>query len=105
MSGGVYSAGNVITVFFAVLVGCFNLSQLSPALKKIAEGRQSAARIFDIIDRVPKIVNPENGIKPEKITGHIKFENVVFSYPKDKTKRILNNINIEFHLSNTALVG
>jgi ATP-binding cassette subfamily B (MDR/TAP) protein 1 len=50
-------------------------------------------------------VNPENGIKPEKITGNIKFENVVFSYPKDKTKIILNNISIEFHLSNTALVG
>jgi ATP-binding cassette subfamily B (MDR/TAP) protein 1 len=50
-SGKVYSAGDVITVFFAVLVGCFNLSQLSPALKKIGEGRQAAARIFKILDR------------------------------------------------------
>lgn len=35
ISGKTYSPGDVITVFFAVLVGCFNLSQLSPALKKI----------------------------------------------------------------------
>lgn len=35
VSGGLYKAGDVVTVFFAVLVGCFNLSQLSPALKKI----------------------------------------------------------------------
>lgn len=59
-----YTAGNVITVFFAVLVGCFNLSQLSPALKKIGEGGQSAARIFAILDREPLIKNPENGLKP-----------------------------------------
>jgi ATP-binding cassette subfamily B (MDR/TAP) protein 1 len=39
VSGKLYSAGDVITVFFAVLVGCFNLSQLSPALKKIGEGQ------------------------------------------------------------------
>jgi len=35
VSGKLYSAGDVITVFFAVLTGCFILSQLSPALKKI----------------------------------------------------------------------
>jgi hypothetical protein len=51
VSGKLYTTGDVITVFFAVLVGCFNLSQLSPALKKIGEGRQSAARIFAVLDR------------------------------------------------------
>jgi ATP-binding cassette subfamily B (MDR/TAP) protein 1 len=50
-SGKVYSAGDVTTVFFAVLIGCFNLIQLSPALKKIAEGGQAAARIFAILNR------------------------------------------------------
>lgn len=51
ITGKLYTAGDVITVFFAVLVGCFNLSQLSPALKKIGEGQQSAARIFEVLDR------------------------------------------------------
>ena len=64
ISGKLYSTGDVITVFFAVLVGCFNLSQLSPALKKIGEGRQAAARILEIINREPLIVSPENGLKP-----------------------------------------
>lgn len=36
ISGKLYSPGDVMTVFFAVMVGCFNLSQLSPAFKKIA---------------------------------------------------------------------
>lgn len=51
------------------------------------------------------IKNPENGLKPETFSGVITFEKVIFAYPKDKTKRILDNISIEFHVSNTALVG
>lgn len=38
ISGGKYSPGTAITVFFSVLVACFYLGQLSPALKKIGEG-------------------------------------------------------------------
>lgn len=64
VSGGLYKAGDVVTVFFAVLVGCFNLSQLSPALKKIGEGQQAAARIFEVLDRTPLITNPVDGLKP-----------------------------------------
>jgi ATP-binding cassette subfamily B (MDR/TAP) protein 1 len=51
------------------------------------------------------IKNPENGLQPEKINGVISFEHVTFAYPKDKTKKILDNISIEFDISNTALVG
>ena len=58
ISGKFYSPGNVITVFFAILVACFYLSQLSPALKKIGEGREAASRIYNIIEREPKIKNP-----------------------------------------------
>lgn len=35
VSGKKYTAGEVTTIFFSVLVACFYLSQLSPALKKI----------------------------------------------------------------------
>jgi len=63
-SGKIYSTGDVITIFFAVLVACFNFGQLSPALKKIGEGRAAAARVFNILDREPLIKNPPNGLKP-----------------------------------------
>jgi ABC-type multidrug transport system fused ATPase/permease subunit len=67
----------------------FNLSQLSPAFEKIVQGRQAAARIYTIIDRKPLINNPEKGLKPERIDGIIKFENVTFAYPKEPTRKIL----------------
>jgi hypothetical protein len=46
-----YTARKVLTVYFCVVFGGFQLSQFSPALKKISEGRKAAARIFSIIDR------------------------------------------------------
>lgn len=30
---------------------------------------------------------------------------MTFSYPKDKSKQVINNLSIEFHVNNTALVG
>lgn len=53
--GNLYTAGNVLIVFFSILMAGFNLSQLTPSLAKIARGRGAAARIFKIIDRVPLI--------------------------------------------------
>lgn len=66
MNGGEkYDAGKVLIVFFSVLMGGFNLTQLTPAFKKITEGRVAAVRIFKIIDRKPAIQSPENAIIPK----------------------------------------
>lgn len=46
-----YSAGDVLVVFFCILMAGFNLSQLTPALQKITEGMTAATRIFKILDR------------------------------------------------------
>jgi ATP-binding cassette, subfamily B (MDR/TAP), member 1 len=51
------------------------------------------------------IKNPENGKRPEVFNGIIKFEGVTFAYPKDKERKILNNINLEFNSNSSALVG
>jgi ATP-binding cassette subfamily B (MDR/TAP) protein 1 len=50
-SGQIYTAGDVLIVFFSILMAGFNFSQLTPALQKIAQGRQAGARIFKTIDR------------------------------------------------------
>lgn len=59
-----YTAGDVLVIFFSVIMAGFMLSQLSPSLKKISEGKVAATRIFKIIDREPKIKSPENGLVP-----------------------------------------
>lgn len=69
----VYSTGDVLVVFFSVLMAGFNLTQLTPAFKKIAEGKLAAARIFAILDREPLIKNPPNGIKIANLQGKFRF--------------------------------
>ena len=80
--GEPYTAGDVLIVFFSILMGGLELSQVTPCLKKFAEGQSAAGKIFSIIDRVPKIISDPNGKKIDNLQGIIKFENVVFNYPK-----------------------
>jgi hypothetical protein len=36
ITGGKYQGGDVLTIFFCIMIAGFNLSQLTPSLKKIA---------------------------------------------------------------------
>ena len=71
--GDTYSAGTVLVVFFSILMGGFELSNLTPCLKKFSEGQTAAARIYAILDRVPKIQNDPCGKTIDNLTGKIKF--------------------------------
>ncbi|CAF0737437.1 unnamed protein product [Brachionus calyciflorus] len=62
---------------------------------------------FKIIDRKSKIDNfSEDGLKPGRVVGDIKFENVHFRYPNRPNIKILNGFNLEVKNGTTnALVG
>uniref|UniRef100_H3CJK1 ABC transmembrane type-1 domain-containing protein n=1 Tax=Tetraodon nigroviridis TaxID=99883 RepID=H3CJK1_TETNG len=49
------SPGNLVQVFFGVLMAAINLGQASPCLEAFASGRAAAKTIFDTIDRKPEI--------------------------------------------------
>lgn len=48
--------GDIITVFFSILVGAFYFGQSGPNLQKLTEARGAATPIYDIIDRVSMVV-------------------------------------------------
>ena len=50
-------------------------------------------------------MNSPNSIRPDSFKGIIEFHNVSFSYPKDKSRKILNNISLKFNSHSSALVG
>ena len=66
-----YTVGTVFKIFYSLFIPAFNLNQLTPSLEKIAEGKEAAARIFAIIDRIPKIQSKPNAYKPESVRGII----------------------------------
>ena len=50
------SAGDVVTVFFSVIIGSFSLGNALPELETFATALGSATVVFEVIDRVMKML-------------------------------------------------
>jgi len=105
--GGAYKPGDVLTVFFSILIGAGSISQIAPCIAVFAEAKVAASDAFKIIDRKSQIdIENPSGLKPTSIEGNIEFKNVSFGYPTKKEKLILNGVT--FHVQKnkkTAFVG
>ncbi|XP_055276132.1 ATP-dependent translocase ABCB1-like [Moschus berezovskii] len=102
-----YTIGQVLTVFFSVLIGAFSIGQASPNIEAFANARGAAYEVFKIIDNKPSIDSYSNaGHKPDNIKGNLEFRNVHFHYPSRKEVKILKGLNLKVGSGQTvALVG
>jgi ATP-binding cassette subfamily B multidrug efflux pump len=102
--------GNVINigifVSFAFYLGMFwePISRLGQVYNQLLVGMASSERIFEFLDEKPSVKESDKAIELNEMKGHIKFEDVEFSY--DETRKALNKINLEIKAGQTvALVG
>ena len=110
MSGSnCFSAGQVWQVFFAVILGAMSIGQAGPNFAAFVTAQAAAARIFQIIDRVPDIdIASKVGttLDPKLVKGAISFKNVSFAYPSRPNQLILNNLTFDIRAGETvAFVG
>ena len=92
----VCNPGTLLTVFLCVLLGGFRAASAAPYLEALTTARSAAAKIFRTIERVPSIdSSSESGKKPSKMTGAIRFKDVVFSYPSRAGVPILQDFSPE----------
>jgi len=68
------------------------LRALGLSIGDIQRSIAAAKRLFDIIDTKPRVVEKPNSIDLKEVKGEIVFENVSFSY--NKNRRVLENINL-----------
>lgn len=74
--------GEILTVFFSVVIGAFSLGQATPNLESLLTAAGSARVVYETIDRTPPIdSSSEEGAKPEKMMPTIELRNVDFTYP------------------------
>ncbi|KAL2335592.1 hypothetical protein Fmac_016805 [Flemingia macrophylla] len=73
----------------------------------LAKGANAIGLIFTILDRNTKIeVDEMNAYKPQKLIGHIEFQNVYFAYPTRPNVMIFQDFSIKIDAGkSTALVG
>ncbi|XP_072037231.1 ATP-dependent translocase ABCB1-like [Amphiura filiformis] len=104
---GDISAGDIFTVFAAVLLGFFSLGNVAPNFTEIATARGAAAVVWKIIDRKSEIdSSSDEGIIPDTMKGQIHFENVHFAYPSRKDIKVLDGLSLQVNVGETvALVG
>lgn len=104
---GEATAGVVVNVFMAILIGAISLVMLGPEAQAVANAQAAAAKLFATIDRVPPIDSASDaGLRPKEVFGRITFEDVKFHYPSRPDVPILKGLNIEFEAGKTAaLVG
>ncbi|KAL1918563.1 uncharacterized protein VTP21DRAFT_3223 [Calcarisporiella thermophila] len=107
---GVMGSNELLSAFFALLIGSFSIGQIPPNYKAIVEAQAAASKIFATIDRVPAIdTSPDDqhrGKVPDSCAGSIVLRGVHFHYPSRKEVQILRNVDLEIPSGKTvALVG
>lgn len=102
-----YTPDVMVAVFFGVVMGTMQVAMSTPLLDVFAVAKGSAAKIFSLIDQVPKI-NPllDEGIRPANLHGNITLENIYFNYPSRSDVQVLRGVSLTIKKGQTvALVG
>ncbi|GBC34824.2 ABC multidrug transporter Mdr1 [Rhizophagus irregularis DAOM 181602=DAOM 197198] len=104
---GELTSGDVVNVFFAVLIGAFALGHIAPDLQAFSFAIGAGSKIFETINRIPPIdIASESGEKLDNVEGRIQLKNVSFIYPARPEVMTLKNLSIEIEPGSTvALVG
>mmetsp|Transcript_6186 Transcript_6186/g.9532 ORF Transcript_6186/g.9532 Transcript_6186/m.9532 type:complete len:1380 (+) Transcript_6186:167-4306(+) len=106
-TGQPYTGGDVVIVFFSVLMGAQSLGNAAPLIPTFADGRGAAYTVLEVCERESAInVFSEKGKKPEKLAGNITVDNVYFNYPSRPDVPILKGLSLDVTAGHTvALVG
>ncbi|XP_061185823.1 ATP-dependent translocase ABCB1-like [Saccostrea echinata] len=102
-----YTPGNVVIVFFSIMISAFALGYATPPLGKFSEARGAAYTVYQLIEQVPDIdSSSDEGLKPGGVTGNVKLRNVKFRYPARPEVQVLKGVSLEINRGETvALVG
>nr|ADC97877.1 ATP-binding cassette transporter [Chrysomela tremula] len=103
----VYTAGNMVTVFFSVMNGSMNFGISSPYIEAFGISKAAASKIFSVIDNTPTInLSKGKGEILDTLKGNIKFRNVNFHYPSRPDVTVLQDLSLDIRAGDTvALVG
>ncbi|KAM0921314.1 hypothetical protein ACQ4PT_006954 [Festuca glaucescens] len=90
------------------LFGMFSsLGNATPSISAIAEGQSAAYRLFETIERRPKIDSDDtSGMVLENIKGDVELKDVYFRYPARPGQLILDGLSLQVVSGTTmAIVG
>lgn len=98
---------SILTVLMAVMIGAFQLGNVAPNAQAFTNAVAAAAKIFNTIDRVsPLDATADDGVKLDRIEGHIRLANIKHIYPSRPEVTVMNDVSLTIPAGKvTALVG
>ncbi|XP_065051580.1 ATP-dependent translocase ABCB1-like isoform X2 [Rhopilema esculentum] len=101
------NGGDVLVVFFCVMVGGAQIGQAGPNMEAIAKARGAAYYVYYVINKKSEI-DPfsEEGQRPDRMLGNVQFSKIHFNYPSRPEVKILKGFSLDIKSGMTvALVG
>ncbi len=103
--GGFLTEGELTSLIAYAMQILSSLMLVSMIFVTVTMAIESGRRIIEILEEEPDLKNPESPIMEVK-DGKIEFNNVSFSYIKDKNKLALKNINLKIESGQTiGIIG
>ncbi|EHK18823.1 uncharacterized protein TRIVIDRAFT_80699 [Trichoderma virens Gv29-8] len=104
---GVIPLSKVLTIMMSIMIGAFQLGNVTPNIQAFTTALAAAAKIFNTIDRTsPLDPTDDKGEKLSEFKGNIRLENVEHIYPSRPEVKVMNGVSLEIPAGKTtALVG
>ncbi len=102
---GALTPGELVAFITLMLSLVWPVASLGVILAMAQEAMTAAARILEIFDTEPDIVDGV-GERPAVEGGHLRFEHVDFAFPDEPDRLVLRDVNLDIRPGETvALVG
>lgn len=104
---GIIPLSKVLIIMMSVMIGAFNLGNVTPNIQAFTTAIAAAAKIFNTIDRVsPLDPTDDKGSKVENLQGNIRLQNIKHIYPSRPEVVVMDDVSLEIPAGKTtALVG
>jgi ATP-binding cassette subfamily B protein len=102
---GDLTLGELVAFVALVLVLVWPITELGFILAMAQEAMTAADRIYEVFDTEPSVVDRPGAIELDRVRGHLRFEDVAFSYP-GTGEPVLKEVTLDVAPGETvALVG
>jgi ATP-binding cassette subfamily B protein len=94
-----------LLVFLAYLRSLYRpLRQVSKLTQRMAKASACGDRVLEVLDELPEVLDPPQGVALRGVKGHVSFRGVSFAYRKGEP--VLRDVNLEVRPAElVALVG
>ncbi|KAH9101252.1 hypothetical protein LEN26_015804 [Aphanomyces euteiches] len=103
MNDGSITFKELINTLMAIMMAAQSVGQSASFIGDTDAAKKSAAKIFSIVDREPPVDSSSNdGLKPDRVSGRIEFNDVFFSYPSRPDVKVLRHYDLTIEPGQTV---